>query len=150
MINGKRYCTVNTDASWDGGEAGLAVWIVMDSVDGSGPIRQTSNHKVQAQDNNVAEMMAFAHALEILIQANYTTDVLVWNTDSQVGMDTFMRPGSHPKYKTLGDLLQEAAAKIAPRAYAKKVKGHSKNSTSRNYINNQLDRMADSTRRKNR
>lgn len=151
MINGKRYCTINTDASYHEGNAGIAVWIVMDPVDGvegSKPIRKFSQEKRQAADCNTAEILAFDHALALLIEDNYTTDVLVWNTDSQTGMDAFMQPDRQPKYKALGIKLRTDAAKIAPKFYAKKVKGHTNINKARNYVNGQLDRMASLARKK--
>jgi ribonuclease HI len=149
MINNLTYCTINTDASFKDGQAGLAFYVIADFPNQPRPYRTSMSASCEAKDSTEAEIMALVVALQYIKNHNTRWDYIVWNTDSLIGMDYFNgRGGQCERYIKLVKAARELCSEMCGSAYAKKVKAHSNINDARHYINNRLDLKAKGARKK--
>lgn len=148
MLNGTRYLSIGTDASLKDGIMGYAIWITADTPIGTIRVQFTGNG--EATDSNHAEMQAIIDALKYVLVNEYVqdVDVIVINTDSMNAKRAFERVhrgdivyynDSVKHYEKLHKLLNKTVV-------IKHVKGHSKSSDSRKYVNNWADKAARQSR----
>ena len=137
MLNGKRYATINTDASLKEGVMGYAVWIRTEWDK-----HQFNGAGIRGKSINEIEMEAIIAGFQYLIYWNLLDDidVIVVNTDSKEAILNFEKPHTS-KYKEAEKFLNLKEFIPQP-IYFKKVKGHSKGHDARHYINTWCDAEA--------
>lgn len=132
-----RFTTVNTDAGVKEGKAAVAYWIRSNSV------WVTGSQELKQADlcSNKAELSAIIIGLNKVINNEYlrTADLIVVNSDSKTALG-WMKGGDCPSfYKPYLDAIYKVIPKNKIRF--KWIKGHSKNTKSRNWVNNWCDRQ---------
>jgi ribonuclease HI len=151
--------TINTDASYHPEEnvGAFAFWIVYQGqrTIQSGPLKDPVN-------THDCELKCIANALHAVNRLNYAgVSKIIVNTDSHCSIDAIRKVGK----KTQHYFERQAVAALCRRyirelkkkyksngktAFVefRKVKAHSANDTSRNYVNNYLDQAAKKEMRK--
>lgn len=142
MINGKRYTTINTDAGVKNKQGAFAYWIRSENclLKGSG--------KLQSTDSNEAELEAILLALVKTCTNEYlnTADIIVVNCDNINAIKKINSKNIEIKFNEfLTNINTKYSTNIKNKinfnkVYAKHVKGHSNKKTSRNWVNNYLDK----------
>lgn len=132
-----RFTTLNTDAGVKEGKAAIAYWIR------SNQIWVTGSQALKQADlcSNRAELSAIIIRLSKITENEYlrTADIIVVNSDSKTALG-WMKDGSYPDfYKSYVDNIYKVIPKNKIRF--KWVKGHSKNTKSRNWVNNWCDKQ---------
>lgn len=139
MINGKRYITVNTDASYKDGVGGYAIWIKDDEY----TQKVSGACKGEIRDSNAAELCAILNALYILSKKDLSKiDVIVVNTDSSYAIGYLGKNYDRSKYERFDKPYEALLKDISKPIKFKKVKGHTKGKDSRHWVNNWCDSKA--------
>lgn len=138
MKDNIRYTTVNTDAGVKEGKAAIAYWIRSDNkwITGSRAL------KTPDLCSNKAELSAIIIALTVVSQNEYlrTAHKIVVNSDSQTALGWMTKDSVPEQYKQYIQDIYKVIPKDKIRF--KWVKGHSKNTKSRNWVNNWCDKEA--------
>lgn len=136
---GKKYLTINTDASLKDGIASCAIWIKGDSY----TKKHTSIMKGSFVDSNAAELAAITNGL-FLASRDKIDDVdrIVINTDSSAAIRILSNGTDKDKYKVFYDKFYEIFEEVGIEVKFKKVKGHTRGKDSRHWVNNWCDRNA--------
>lgn len=134
-----KICTVNTDASFvhQKKEGGWAFWLVSDYY----KVRDYGKFKEPVHDVQTAEMMAVINALHIVKKRGVVFDRIVVNCDNSTVRACINRMEPHNKFPVslvLINILRSFGCKV----YAKEIRGHSKESTPRQIVNNWCDKMS--------
>lgn len=141
MYNGKRYITINTDASLCH-RSNVGAWACHIVFDGF-RIRKSGVFKKCPGDSTHAEAMAIGNALYYLIKCAKQVvppDTIVINCDNKGVKNYILNRIEAAKVfdllKTVKDIYQQ------PKISFRHVKGHSKGDTPRKYLNNWCDEQA--------
>ena len=133
--------TVTTDASYcpNNSIGGYAFWISSEI----GKVQYSGKFSGYLVDPNEAELKAIGNAIYFLLQADQFKRVekVIINTDSQ----TCIRLLTDPKYDNYLDTQNMIKGMLKKRRIdfeMRHVKAHTNGSTSRRYVNNWCDRMA--------
>lgn len=141
MYNGKRYITINTDASLCQ-QSNVGAWACHIVFDGF-RIRKAAVFKRCPGESTHAEVMAIGNALYYVLQCAKQVvipDIIVINCDNK-GVKSYIY--NRVEAAKVLELLQAVKkAYKQPTISFRHVKGHSKGDTPRKYLNNWCDEQA--------
>jgi ribonuclease HI len=137
MKYGKRFTTINTDAGIKGDVAVFGYYIRSEEV----IYNNSGRFNTPKHNSEDAELAAIIYALLIVSRDVYlaSADVIVVNCDNQGALGK-LRNNRINHYSPYYKAWQEIQANIISPIYYKWVKGHSKGKTSREWINNHIDK----------
>lgn len=150
MINGKKYLTINTDASFcpDTKAGGYAFYIRGDDF----KLTKAGSFKYKVKNPTDAEAKCIINALHTLsIQSLPQVDVIVINTDSKTCIDHMsgLQPSKlYGRGKALAHRIKNKCR--AEEVKFKHVKAHTGKNDSRSWVNEWCDQQAKVWMRKKR
>jgi hypothetical protein len=135
----KKFITINCDESFKDGSVTWGVWITSDH----GRSRHSGNAKKGYNDSTEAELISIYEGLAIVFKSDIWTDcdIIIVNNDN-IGAIGLLEDINrhHKKYGYIIDgfykLFSYMNTKRKLEIFFKHVKGHSRNSDTRKYVNN--------------
>lgn len=150
MVNGKRYLTINTDASFcpQTKAGGYAFYIVCDNF----RLTKSGAFKSKLEDPHDAELKCIINALYTLsVQMLPSVDIVIINTDSMNSIRNIEKNPMAGIYKYAVDLISLIKKKSnATEVKLKHVRAHTGVGDSRSWVNDWCDRQAKQWMRKER
>lgn len=142
MLNGKKYLTINTDASFcpHGKVGGYAFYIICDSF----KITKSGAFKKKLQNPSDAELKCIINALHTVdVQRLPKVDVVIINTDSMNCITGIENANTGKLYGKAKVLINNIKTKTgAKEVKMKHVRAHTNKNNARSWVNEWCDQQA--------